>query len=66
MRERLRRLADWCTDRLTVQERWLVLAFLGIVVLGSVVKYSRARPERVPVSPVAPGFSPPPAPDDPP
>lgn len=37
----LRRLAD---DRLTPQERWLVLAFLGIVVLGSVVKYSRSLP----------------------
>jgi len=40
----------FCADRLTVGERWLLVAFLGIVVLGSMVKYSRARPESDPLS----------------
>jgi hypothetical protein len=44
MRAFIQKLIAICSDRLTVHERWLVLAFLGIVVLGSLVKYSRARP----------------------
>jgi len=46
----MKRIADFCADRLTVQERWLVLAFLGIVVLGSLVKYSRTRPVAHPIT----------------
>jgi hypothetical protein len=47
MRERLRGLAEKVIDALTVQERWLVFVILIIVVLGSFVKYCRARPENV-------------------
>jgi hypothetical protein len=45
MRERFRRLVERFIDALTVQERWLVFVILMIVVLGSFVKYCRARPE---------------------
>lgn len=54
MRAFLRLCATACADRLTLQERWLVVAFLGISVLGSLVKYARARPESLPLSPVPP------------
>jgi len=50
MRALLEKCAAFCADRLTVQERWLLLAFLGLVVLGSFVKYARARPQTGPVS----------------
>lgn len=50
MRSFLRRLIDFCADRLTEPERWLVVMALAVVVLGSLVKYARARPEMVPHS----------------
>ena len=50
MRSFLRRLIDFCADRLTEPERWLVVMALVVVVLGSLVKYTRARPEMVPHS----------------
>lgn len=51
MRAFFEKLATACADRLTVQERWLVLGLVGLVVLGSFVKYSRARPKMDPSSP---------------
>jgi hypothetical protein len=56
MRTFLRLATAFCADRLTLQERWLVLAFLGISILGSLVKYARTRPESPPSSP--PSFHP--------
>lgn len=50
MRAFLQHCATFCADRLTLQERWLVVAFVGIVVLGSFVKYARARPDLHPSS----------------
>lgn len=58
MRAFIQKLIAICSDRLTVPERWLVLAFLGIVVLGSLVKYSRARPVPEPVPPRTTGPAP--------
>ena len=63
MRDRLRRLAERFIDALTVQERWLVLIILMIVVLGSFVKYCRARPENIP-PPSGAKFPPTSFPDD--
>jgi hypothetical protein len=65
MRSLLEKWTAFCADRLTVQERWMVLAFLGIVVLGSFVKYSRARPELDPSSAPLPTRSTQPSTDDP-
>lgn len=65
MRAIFENLATACADRLTVQERWLVLGFVGLVVLGSFVKYSRAQPKMDPSS--VPSLTPsmPPSTDDP-
>jgi hypothetical protein len=64
MRALVQKCAFFCADRLTLQERWLVLAFLGLMVLGSLVKYARARPESHPSSSQSPMPSLTPSTDD--
>ena len=51
MRTLIQHCAAFCADRLTLQERWLVVGFVGITVLGAFVKYARARPDPRPSSP---------------
>jgi len=65
MRALLENLAAFAADRLTVQERWLLVGFAAIVVLGSFVKYSRARPQLDPSSRPPPMSAAQPATDDP-
>jgi hypothetical protein len=59
MRERCRRWAAAFAERLTVPERWMVLAILLVAVFGAAIKYCRQRPELLPpVVPVPAGSSP--------
>lgn len=59
MRQRWKQLADFCGDRLTIQERWLVFFVMLLVVLGTLAKYYRTRPEPLPASAVSPALNPP-------
>jgi hypothetical protein len=58
MRDRLRRLAGFLADRLTVPERWIILAVLLVAIFGAFIKYCRERPQVLP--PGTPGASHPP------
>jgi hypothetical protein len=58
MRERLRGMAEFFADRLTVPERWIVTAVLLVAIFGAFIKYCRERPHVL--SPETPGVSNPP------
>jgi hypothetical protein len=55
MRDRLRHFAAFFADRLTVPERWVVVAVLLVAIFGAFIKYCRERPQVLP--PALPGES---------